>query len=326
MDVFVTGGTGVLGRPVVRALVAAGHRVRGLAHSEAAAEKLRRLGAEPVRGSLFDPASLRAAVAGAHAVLHLATRIPASTAARKRDAWRENDRIRREGTRNLVDAALAVGVGTFVYPSVCFVYPDSGDAWIDAATASPEPTADVLPSTLDAEAEIARFSAQGGRGIVLRMGLFYGPDRFSREILRMARRGIGMVLGEGDAYQSWIWIDDAAAAVVAGLDPRVPAGTYDVVDDEPIRRRELLAVLAEAAGRRRLWRIPRLLARPMAGALAGFAFRSQRVSNRRFREVSGWTPQVPSVRQGWRRLADELRGDLEHPNAGAAPGVRAART
>ncbi len=331
MDIFVTGGTGVLGRPVITLLVAAGHRVRGLAHSERAATELRGLGAEPVEGDLFDPISLRQAVAGADAVLHLATRIPAATAMRSRGAWHENDRIRREGTRNLVDAALAAGTSTFVYPSVAFVYPDSGDTWIDAATTPPQPSTDVLPSTIDAEAEVARFSAGGGRGVVLRMGRFYGADRFhgvdrfSRDILRAARRGVGMVLGDGDVYQSAIWIDDAATAVVAALDTRVQPGIYDVVDDEPLRQRELLAVLAHAVGRRRVRRIPTAVARTVSGVLADYIMRSQRVSNRRFREASGWTPSVPSARDGWRRLAAESGDRPLSEGRGTAPATRGAK-
>ncbi|MDP9371862.1 MAG: NAD-dependent epimerase/dehydratase family protein, partial [Chloroflexota bacterium] len=218
MDVFVTGATGVLGQPVVRRLVAAGHRMRALARSEANVATLRELGAEAVRADLFNVASLREAVAGSDAVLHLATRIPPTKEVLRAAAWRENDRIRREGTRNLVDAALAAGVATFIYQSVCFIYPDGGDAWLDAAATPPAPTPH-LRSTLDAEAEVARFTATGRRGIALRMGFFYGAGAgMTRELLDLARRGIAAVFGSGGAYQPLIWVDDAAAAVVAALE------------------------------------------------------------------------------------------------------------
>jgi nucleoside-diphosphate-sugar epimerase len=123
LTAFVSGPTGALGRPVVRQLIAAGHRVPALAHGDAAIEPIRRLGAEPVSGDPFDPSSLTTAMAGADAVLHLATRIPPATKSGKSEAWLENDRIRRDGTRNVVNAALAAGVGTLVYPSFAFVYP-----------------------------------------------------------------------------------------------------------------------------------------------------------------------------------------------------------
>src|SRR5919107_3263882 len=123
---FVSGATGVIGRATVPRLLASGFTVRALSRGEANDATIRALGAEPVRANLFDPSSLREAVAGADAVLHLATRIPPSSDMRHRSAWVENDRIRAEGTKNLVDAALQVGVRAFVYPSFGFVYPDSG--------------------------------------------------------------------------------------------------------------------------------------------------------------------------------------------------------
>lgn len=302
--VFVTGATGVLGRAVVPALVEAGYQVRGLARSEGNATILRRLGAEPVRADLFDAGSLRGALVGCGAVLHLATRIPPTREALRPAAWAENDRIRVEGTRALVDAALAAGIATCIYPSVVLVYPDSGAHWIDAATTALAPTP-LLRSTLVAEAEVARFAATGRRGIVLRMGLFYGPRAATTaETLRLARRGVAAVFGSADGYQPSIWTDDAAAAVVAAL--RVtPAGTYDVVDDEPLRRGAVAAALAQAVGRRRLLRPPAWLLRLAGGPAAESLLRSQRVSNRRFRAASGWAPGVPNARAGWARLAAE---------------------
>lgn len=321
MEIFITGATGVLGREVVPRLVAAGHGVRGMARSSANESDLRRLGAIPVRTDLLDPASLRDALAGSDAVFHLATSIPPPRRAGKAEAWCANDRLRREGTQALVDAALAAGVDVFVYPSVTFVYPDGGDRWLDAATTPPaaEPPT-ILRSTLDAEAAVARFAATGRRGIVLRMGQFYGPD--ASQMLALARRGFALVLGDGAGYQSSIWIPDAAAAVVAALE-RAPCGTYDVVDDEPLTRDELSAALAVAVGRRRLRHLPVSLMRRMAGAAAPVLVASQRVSNRRLKAATVWTPTVPSARDGWRRL-----GRTEPAESPAAPGpprwVRAA--
>jgi nucleoside-diphosphate-sugar epimerase len=302
--VFVTGGTGVLGRPVVRSLVAQGHRVRVLAHSPESERTIRQLGAEPVQANLFDPATLSQAVGDADAVLHLATRIPPSNKMGKAESWAENDRLRTEGTRNLVDAALAGPVHTFIYPSVVLVYPDSGADWIDAQSTQPDPIA-VVRSTMDAEAQVRRFAEAARRGITLRMGSFYGPESAHiRDMLAYARKGVAAVLGPGAAYQSCIWIEDAARAVVVALD-KAPSGTYDVVDDEPLQRSELVSLIAHAAGKERLWRLPGFLMSVMLGKdLVAVNSRSQRVSNRAFRQATGWAPQVPSARQGWRRLAE----------------------
>jgi len=297
MKVFVTGGTGTLGRPTIQRLVAASHTVRALARSDDNERLLRTLGATPVRADLFDSTAVRAAVGNAGAVLHLATRIPPLKDATRSQAWQQNDRIRTEGTRNLVDAALATGATAFIYPGVCLIYPDRGRQWIEAGEPGDLPP--VLRSTVSAESEVARFTASGGRGIVLRMGAFYAPDaRSTLDTLALARRGLSPFIGSKHAFLSHIWVDDASAAVVAALE-RAPAGVYDVVDDEPLVRGELVSLVAQSVGRRRLFSPPLLLVRLTAGRKALFVARSQRVSNRRFKAATGWAPAVPSAREGW---------------------------
>jgi len=320
MELFVTGATGVLGRAVIPHLVDAGHRVHGLARSERNAALLRRLAVEPARADLFDAASLHEAVAGCDAILHLATKIPPSNQATKLAAWRENDRIRRAGTRAVVEAALAAHVATVLYPSVTLVYPDSGDAWIEATTTPPAPLPHLV-STLEAEAAVARFAEAGGRGVTLRMGAFYGPDApSSQEMLRLARRGIALLPGPARAFMASIWVDDAARALVAALD-RAPAGVYDVTDDEPLRRGEYVQALAGAVGRRRLLRPPLALLRLSGGDhLAAMLARSQRVTNRRLKDATGWAPRVPSARDGLARLAAQAETN-EQTRETAAAGV-----
>lgn len=306
MDVFVTGATGVLGRPVVRLLMAEGHRVRALARSASNDALLARLGAQPVRGDLFSAASIAAAVAGSDTVLHLATRIPPRAKAASPDAWAENDRIRTDGTRNLVDAAIAAGASTFLYPGICFIYGNGGDGWIDADTAAVD-AGPALASTLAAEEEVRRFTMAGGRGMVLRMGYFYGPEaESSLDTLALARRGAAVLAGPGDAFYPSVWVDDAAAAVAAAL-RSAPAGIYDVVDDEPLPRRELARAVADAAGRPFVLRPPMWLLKLVGGAQTEFMGRSQRVSNRRFKAATGWEPAVHDAREGWQRVAESLR-------------------
>jgi len=109
MKVFVAGATGVLGRATVKVFVEAGHSVRGTARGGAKVELLRPLGAEPLADDLFDASAVKEAEEGSGAVLHLATKIPPIMKIRSKGAWRENDRLRTEASRNLVDAALATG-------------------------------------------------------------------------------------------------------------------------------------------------------------------------------------------------------------------------
>jgi 2-alkyl-3-oxoalkanoate reductase len=306
MEIFVTGATGVLGRAAVRLLAGEGHQVRALARSPSNHALLARLGAQPVHCDLFDAASLAAAVAGCEAVLHLATRIPPRSRATSADAWAENNRIRTEGTRALVDAALARGASIFIYPSVCFIYQDGGERWIDTDNAGVD-APPLLESTLEAETEVWRFTAGGGRGIVLRMGYFYGPEaESSLDTLALARRGAAVLAGPGDAFYPSIWVDDAAAAIVAAL-RFAPAGIYDVVDDEPLPRREVARAVADAAGRPFVVRPPMWLLKLVGGRQTDFMGRSQRVSNRRFKAATGWAPTVRDAREGWERIAAALR-------------------
>jgi nucleoside-diphosphate-sugar epimerase len=249
MQIFITGATGVLGRLAVRELVANGHQVRGLARSEANFACLRDLGAEPVGCDLFDPPSLVGAVRGCEAIAHLATKIPPTAQLGRRSAWRETDHIRREGTSNLVDVALAVGVGSLVYPSICFLYPDIGAGWIDPSFCTEPVVVDYYRSTLDAEAEVRRFPSEGGRGAVLRMGFFYGPESpQSRDQLWLARWGIASVPGRPDTYHPFVAIADAARAVVAALE-QAPSGTFDVEEDDLPTTTAINAAMAQAVGR-----------------------------------------------------------------------------
>ena len=310
MSILVVGGTGTLGRPVVRRLVAAGIEVRGLARSSTNEATLRHLGAKPVRGDLFDAAGMTRALAGCKRLLHLATKIPPVREATRMAAWTENDRIRTHGTRVLVDAALAAGGTGLVYPSLCLTYSDQGAAWIDTDT-DLQPGTDMLLSTVTAEKEVSRFSTKGGRGVVLRMGSFYGPDAPNTiDALALARRGMAMLMGARSAYFSLIWVEDAAAAVVVAAQ-NAPAGVYNVVDDDPLTRGDLAGLMASAVGRKTLFLTPRWLARLAGGRAIEPLTRSQRVTNRGFRDATGWVPDMRSAREGWARIRSEVSGPTD---------------
>jgi len=290
--VFVAGATGVAGRRAVLRLVEAGHEVTGVARSPEKVAELAAIGASTASVSLFDRPGLVAAVAGHHAVVNLATHIPPPAQMGRMSAWKENDRIRREGSANLVDAAIAAGAEVYVQESIAFLYGEHGDDWVDAES-TPLIDARVAGTIDDAERSAARFTEHGGRGVVLRFGRFYAPESAQTEmVLRGARRGIFIDVGRADGYMSMIDADDVATAVVAALD--APAGAYDVVD-EPLTGVEHAQVLASAVGRRRLWRAPAWVVPRSADFLAA----SQRVSNERFKVATGWRPRSPSVRSGY---------------------------
>ncbi|GHO54478.1 NAD-dependent epimerase/dehydratase family protein [Ktedonobacter robiniae] len=306
MNIFVAGATGALGKATIPLLIASGHQVYALSHSEKNTAVIRQLGAEPITADLFDRASLTRVLeaTNATAIVHLATKIPPTARMGKVESWQENDHIRRDGTRTLADAALAVGVQTFVYPSFYYVYPDRGAQWIDALS-TPVQSHVIQQATIDAEAEVARFTQEKRKGIVLRMGNLYGPDVPSAlEQFQMAQKGFAALPGPGDAYLSYIWLEDAARAIVIAL-AEAPAGVYDIVDDEPLTRDAFVSALAHSVGKRHLLRIPNAVMKFLAGAAADMTNRSQRVSNRRFQELTTWRPTVSHARQGWTLIAEE---------------------
>jgi len=302
MKVFLTGATGALGSATVPALLGAGHDVRGVARDDAKAERLRQSGAEAVVVDLFEADSVLDATAGCDAIAHLATNVPPLERVLRRDAWSTHNRLRTEGTRSLVAAAAAHHITTFVKESVVFVYPDRGAEWIDESV-PPDAAVGLLAPTVEGEDQIGAFTETGGRGVVLRFGLFYGAtSRQLDEARRVARLRGSTLAGAPGAYQSSIHTDDAARAVVAALE--VPAGIYNVVDDEPVTRRAYLEAFSRAFDLPRLHATPGWLLKVLAGPAAQALVASHRVANRRFRAATGWAPDYPSVREGWPAVAE----------------------
>ena len=298
MRVFVTGATGVIGRRVIPQLVSAGHDVTAVARSAERGAALSKQGARPLQVDLFDPSAVRAAVAGHDVVVNLATHIPPSSKAFFPSSWRENHRIRREVSRNLVDAAFAAGASRMIQESFVGVYPDGGEQWITEELA-PDP-APHARSALDAERQAQRFSESGGTGVVLRFALFYAHDAsYTIDTIASARKGIAATFGRHDGFVSSIHLDDAAAAVVSAL--KVPAGAYNVGDDEPLRRRAYFEALADALGARPLWLPPAWMAK-LSGSVGETVGRSHRLSNAKLKQATGWAPRYRSVAEGWRSV------------------------
>lgn len=302
MKVFVVGGTGAIGGHAVPALVRAAHTVTALARTPEKAAQLSKQGASPVTVSIFDRAALTEALKGHDAVVNVATAIPPTSKFMRAKAWADNDRVRKQGSAAIVDAALAAGVGRVVQESVSMVYPDRAETWIDEGCVPDD--FPMARANLAAEASAGRFSATGGVGVVLRFGWFYGPGAtHSEEFFAMARRRIAIMMGAPNGYVSSVHVADGGAAVVAAL--AVPAGTYNVVDDEPLTKRSYADALSAAAGKAAWLRVPGRAAL-LLGHRSTSLTRSLRVSNARFREASGWAPVYPSAREGWIATAEAL--------------------
>lgn len=303
MKLFVAGATGVLGTRAVAQLLRAGHSVTAIARTPEKASAVRGAGATPVTVDLFDADAITAAVAGHDAVVNLATHIPAVAKAARNSAWAENSRIRTDGARNLVDAAVAAKATHYVQESISFFYLDGGTDWVHEDSLIEVPP--FASAFQIAEAHAMRFADSGGSGVGLRFAMFYGAGASHTTFqLKTAKRGVSPFPGPKDGYQTCLHLDDAATAVVAALD--IPSGIYNVSEDQPATRRELTEAIAGALGRRPGFAVPGVT--KLGGAKTSYLARSIRVSNRKFRDASDWTPAYADPKAGWRQVVTQLGG------------------
>ena len=302
MKVFVAGASGVIGRPTVRRLVEAGHEVTGMTRRQERVAQIRAAGAEAVVCDAFDAAGLRQVVAAAEpeVVVHLLTALP-ERYDRKSDWLEPTNRIRREGTRNLIEAAVAAGARRMVAESIAFAYRQEG-GWAKGEDEEIEDRVGPGVAVADLERQVGEADLEG---LVLRYGWFYGPgtyfDRGGQEAMEVERRRFPIV-GKGTGAFSFLHTEDAAAATVAAVERGAP-GVYNVVDDEPAPLREWLPVYAEALGAKRPLRVPFWLARLAAGEqTARAAVEMRGASNAKAKRELGWRPEHPSWRQGFFEL------------------------
>jgi UDP-glucose 4-epimerase len=292
-EIIIIGATGVVGWRSVRRLVRDGHRVTAVTRSLRGRRVVEGLGARSVTADVFDTAALRTAFAGTDVVVNLLTSIPSAERMLAPGAWDANDRLRREASAAIARAAAAAGATRLVQESLGLLYADGGDRWLDEH--SPVAPAGPAATALTAERNAAELF--GGDVVVLRFGIFMGPDSaLTAAELDEARAGVALRIGRGAARVPTVWLDDAAAAVAAAID--VAPGVYNVVDDDPPTREELEAALAVAAGRSEL-RVEVAAPAPQIEPLA----RSLRLSNRRLRAASAWAPAVRAGLDGWARIA-----------------------
>ncbi|GAA2239858.1 NAD(P)-dependent oxidoreductase [Kitasatospora cystarginea] len=247
MRVFVAGATGAVGRLLVPLLLAAGHEVTGTSRSESGTERIRRQGAAAARVDVFDAEGLHRAVAAAapEVVIHQLTDLTDADGA-------ANGRLRREGTRNLVDAARAAGVPRIVAQSICWAYaPGEGpaDESVPLDDDARQPRAGMVAAVRALEETATEMDA----AVVLRYGILYGPGTWYAPGGAVAAalagapdaRFLGSVEAD-DSVSSFVHVADAARAAVAAL--AWPAGPVNIVDDEPARARDWLPVLARTLG------------------------------------------------------------------------------
>jgi nucleoside-diphosphate-sugar epimerase len=308
MRVFVAGATGAIGRPLVRQLVEAGHEVTGMTRSAERGRAIEELGARVAVADAFDRQRVMEAVAEARpdVLVHQLTDLPREgiNLRRPEESYRGNDRVRREATPILIDAARAAGARRVVAQSIAFLYAPEGDwvkdeddrPWLDA----PAPFDRSIATVVGVERAVTE--AQGLEGIVLRYGFFYGPGTYyaaDGATAAEVRKRRYPIVGSGSGVFSYIHVEDAASATVAALDRGAP-GIYNVVDDEPAPLREWLPVYAEALGGKPPRHVPAFLARIVAGRFAvAMALEVRGASNAKAKRELGWSPRYASWREGF---------------------------
>ncbi len=315
MKVFVAGATGAIGRPLTRALLEHGHDVSGLTRSQERAAGLSALGARPVVCDVLDSNRLADELTRLkpEAIVNELTDLPPSLSPKKLTAiYAANDRVRRDGTANLLRAAHRCGASRMVVQSAAYWYAPEGarvkteedPLFVDA----PEP----IGTAVRTMREVEECVLADGRveAVVLRYGQFYGPGTWyapDGDIGRRFSRNLYPMIGDGSASLSFIHVDDAARATVAALG--APPGVYNIVDEEPAAATDWMPVLAEAVGARPPRRVPVALARLLAGkALVSWSVATRGADNSRAKAAMGWEPRYGSWRTGF------LKGD-----SGGAP-------
>ncbi|HEY7272731.1 MAG TPA: NAD(P)-dependent oxidoreductase [Actinoplanes sp.] len=309
MRVFVAGGSGVIGRRLIPQLVARGHQVTATTTSTAKLSLLERMGAVAVVMDGLDAASVGAAVAAARpdAIVHQMTAISMAHAGRPDFKHMDRyfaptSRLRTEGTDHLLAAAEATGVPHVVAQSFGSFNGIRRGGWVKTEEDPLDPgTGTVMHRLLEAIRYVEDVVVKAG-GAALRYGAFYGPGATEDQVELVRKRQFPLV-GGGTGYCSWVHLDDAASATVLAVEQRA-RGVFNIVDDEPAPASEWLPYLAACAGAKPPLRVPKWLARLLAGDLPVIMMTEGRgFANAKAKRELGWEPRYPSWRIGFK---DEL--------------------
>jgi nucleoside-diphosphate-sugar epimerase len=301
MRVFVAGGTGVMGRRLVPQLVARGHQVTATTTGPAKLGLLEQLGADAVVMDGLDAVSVGEAVAEARpdAIVHQMTAIAVKPDMKHMDRWfATTNRLRTEGTDYLLAAAEATGVSNFVAQS----YASWNGIRKDGRVKTEEDPLDPEKGTIARTGAVAIRHLEDvvvkAGGAALRYGGLYGPGATDDQFELVRKRQFPLV-GGGTGYTSWVHVDDAASATVPAVEQQAK-GVFNIVDDEPAPASEWLPYLAACAGAKPPMRVPKWLARLLAGEVAVTMMTEGRgFSNAKAKRELGWELRYPSWRKGF---------------------------
>ncbi|MET9272861.1 NAD(P)-dependent oxidoreductase [Kribbella sp. NPDC003557] len=310
MKVLVAGATGGLGRSLVPQLLAAGHEVTGMTRSESGAAGVRAFGAEAVLADGLDAAAVRAAVESVRpeVVVHQMTALKGGIDFKHfDDSFATTNRLRTDGTDNLLAAAKAAGVRRFVVQSYAGWNMQHGGsaAKTEADPLDPNP----VPAQRQTMAgikyvESAAVNTEGIEGVALRYANFYGPTADlgkGGSMVELIQKRRLPIIGDGTGVWSFIHYDDAAAATVKAVESDV-TGVFQIADDDPAQAAVWLPELARILGAKAPRHIPAWLGRLAVGDVGVAAFTEIRgVDNSLAKRTFDWQPGYASWREGFRQ-------------------------
>ncbi|MEO9223875.1 MAG: NAD(P)-dependent oxidoreductase [Acidimicrobiales bacterium] len=304
MQVFVAGGTGAIGQRLVPQLVARDHQVTATTTSPTKLALLKKLGAKGTVMDGLDAASVGEAVAKAQpdVIVHQMTSL-SPTHAGKLDFkhpdryFATTTRLRSEGTDHLLAAAKATGVSHFIAQGFSAMNGAREGGWVKTEEDPLDPalTGGRKGAVAMRHLEDVVLDAGGG---VLRYGGFYGPGATDDQVELVRKRKFPLV-GSGAGYFSWVHVDDAASATVLAVEQKA-SGVFNIVDDEPAPASDWLPYLAACVGAKRPMRVPKWLARLLAGEMVVAMMTEGRgFSNAKAKRDLGWELHYPSWREGF---------------------------
>ena len=299
MRVLVAGATSVPGLPLLRELNSRGHEVIGVTRSSSKTSEIERAGAKPVVADVFDADEIDKVVAdvGPEVVVSLLTTLPKWGPKRPKD-FEPARKLWSIGAPNLVRAAQRNGVRRVVAESVVFAYgyPTSGPQWVDESDPYPGPPpkgGDAMLAALRGMEQTVLTSGvhSDTEGIVLRYGVFYGPDVPHDELFTRLAKWWAMPALTGNGAVSWIHIDDVAKATADAVTKGRGGQIYNIVDDRPQSFGDYVRELSAKLGRPR----PLPISHRLVGLVASYpatAFGTTwlPLSNAKAKAELGWTP------------------------------------
>jgi nucleoside-diphosphate-sugar epimerase len=282
MRIFITGGSGYIGRAVVTELLGRGHHVAALARSDAAAAMLHTLGAQPVHGSLDSLDVIELAAREHDATVYLASPVPP-------------DGVAREA--KVLDVLLRVAPDdhAIVYTSGAWVYGDRGDAVVDED--APLKPIEIVAWRPAHEERVLAARSRGIRAVVIRPTVVYGGSGgIVGRIVESAKSGPVTVVGDGTNRWSTVRVDALAELYAAAVEQPAASGIYNAVNGAPIPYIEIARAASRAGGGDgSIMHLTYENARASMGPFAEAFALDLQVSGEKARRELGWSPHRPTL-------------------------------